>query len=282
MDTSRRVCDIQFSLIVNLASAHAMADQQLVRQLYASRRNWRKQKHNSDFIVASCANSLQQWATAPNCSLTTIRGGFEARHHLRDLAVNVIEEISSHNIPIAWALGGREGLTDNLEPQVTHVYETRRYTTTDVLKHIVSQILQQNHTLLNERSVGLNIARFQSATTEAQWFSLFGSVVEGMDAVYIIIDIDVLVSAAPTETIWPEAFVNIFQQIRVRNIRTMVKVAFLSARGARNASLLGSKGKYCVDLPKIKSGRIEKKIHSPKFKRRSQRQTNVLLKNGLG
>lgn len=276
LDTSRRVCDIQFSLIIGLVSASSLADPETVRQFYSLRRNRRRRRHDNGAILAPCLKSLQQWANAPECSVSTIRGSFEARHRLRDLAVNIIDEVSSHNIPVVWALQNtghstRNSTTDSLSP-----FETGQYTTRDVLKHLVSQLLQQNHTLLNERSMGLNIARFQSATTEKQWFDLLGSGLEGLCAVYIIIDVDVLASAVTTESIWPEAFVVLFNQLRERNIRTKVKVVFLNGGGTRNTPLLGSKGRYCVDLPKMKSGRIEKRFNIRKSRNKFQRQPKLL------
>jgi hypothetical protein len=276
MDTSRRVCDIQFSLVIALASASSLADPEIARQLYVSRRNRRRRRHDNDFIVAPCVDSLQQWATVPESSFTTIRGSFEARHQLRDLAVNIIDEVSSHNIPVVWALQDLEESTKNSASDSSSFTKKGQYTTKDVLKHIISQLLQQNHTLLNERSMGLNIARFQSAKTEKQWFNLLGPVLEGLNAVYIVIDVDVLASAVMMEHVWPEAFVAVFEQLRQRNVRTKVKVAFLSSGGTRNAPLLGTKGRYCVDLPKIKSGRIEKRFYTRKSRKRFQKQPKLL------
>lgn len=271
MDTSRRVCDIQFSLIVGIALVSPLGNPEVARQLYVSRRNRRRRRIENDHVVVSSVESLQQWANAQECSFTTIRGYFEARHHLRDLAVNMIDEVSSHNIPVVWALQCKEGPTAD---SASHLYTTK-----DVLKHIFSQLLQQNHTLLNEKSVGLNIARFQIATSEDQWFSLLGSVLEGLNTVYVVIDVEVLASAVLPEQVWPEAFVVLFDQLRLRNVSTKVKVAFLSSGGTQNESLLGSKGMYCVDVPKVKSGRIEKKLHNTKVRRRSGRQARLITNN---
>jgi hypothetical protein len=98
----------------------------------------------------------------------------------------------------------------------------------EVLKQLVLQVLYVNHSLLNEQSAALNASRFQSATTEADWFDLLGSVLEGLPQVYIVIDAEVMSRQFSSEISWPEAFLELFGKLKARCCKTIVKVVLLS------------------------------------------------------
>jgi hypothetical protein len=220
-----------------------LPDPEKSRQFYASRRN--RQRHCNNQVISSCIEKLQDWAEEQSSSVISLCGSFQTRHHTRDLAVDIIGEVAAHNMPVAWALQSRDAPSSD-------------YTTADVLKQIISQLLQHNHTMLNERSAALSAARFHSATTEKQFFGLLGSVLEGLNSVYIVIDVEVLVSALETESSWSEAFTILFEGLEQRNIKTNVKVAFVSFRANRRDHISGCDERHRIDLPRIKSGRIEK------------------------
>lgn len=84
-----------------------------------------------------------------------------------------------------------------------------------------------------------------SATTEAQWFALLASVLEGLPTVYLTIDVEVLGSSfaeSAANFSWPTVFLKLFQDLRARGIKTVVKVVLVSygspilARGIENRS----------------------------------------------
>lgn len=70
-----------------------------------------------------------------------------------------------------------------------------------------------------------------SATTEAQWFALLASVLEGLPAVYLIIDIEALGSSFAESAVdfsWATNLLSLFQEMGARGIKTLVKVVLVS------------------------------------------------------
>jgi hypothetical protein len=98
----------------------------------------------------------------------------------------------------------------------------------DVLKQLCLQVLQLNHSLLNEQSPILNAARFQSARTEFDWFELLGSVLEGLPQIYIVVDAEVLSKEFSSQISWPEAFLQLFKRLQETFCKTIVKVVLVS------------------------------------------------------
>ncbi|XTI82906.1 hypothetical protein V2W45_1464303 [Cenococcum geophilum] len=141
----------------------------------------------------------------------------------KTLEADVIDSISVTNNPVVWALNSGNNTTID-------------YTPIDVLKQIVSQALQQNHTLLNERSAALNAARFQSAVTENEWFSLVGSALEGLQTIYIVIDLEVIAHAISTDTSWSEAFLQLFDEFQARSVSKSQRRCQLRCQEAANVS----------------------------------------------
>jgi hypothetical protein len=147
-----------------------------------------------------------------------IQGSFRNRHLARDFAVDMIDLVYAAQIPVVWAL----------DP----TFDTQlRLTPMDVLKYITLQVLRLNHAMLNERAVTLSAAQFQSTTTETGWFSMLGSALEGLQQLYIIIDLELLTKSAASTQTWLEEFPRLFSELSARKVRTVVKVAFVSPMG---------------------------------------------------
>jgi hypothetical protein len=130
----------------------------------------------------------------------------------------------------------------------------------DIMKQLIFQILRLNQSILTERSISLSSARLQSATTEKQWFDILGSVIDGLDLVYIIIDIECLSSAmsdASENFSWVAAFRKLFEDLRTKKIDTVVKVLLVSY--LRPLTTLPPAGSDIVFLPKQSKVTAQKK-----------------------
>lgn len=258
------MCEVQFSQILSFIATSPLPGPELSRQFYTSRRNRRRRKNGSSGEIAALGNAVQlhEWALDRSSSMIAVRGSFSTRHTVRDFAADVIDSISVTNNPVVWALNSGNNTTID-------------YTPIDVLKQIVSQALQQNHTLLNERSAALNAARFQSAVTENEWFSLVGSALEGLQTIYIVIDLEVIAHAISTDTSWSEAFLQLFDEFRARNLRIRVKVLFVSSRGSQSCHLSGCERRNVLGIPRHRSPRVTKQTHSNQGRKRRQRLSDV-------
>jgi hypothetical protein len=154
----------------------------------------------------------------------------------------MIDLITKAAVPVIWAL---------------NIPQSRiEYSSKDVIKYLISQVLRQNHTLLNERSASLNAARYQSASTVEDWIDLLGTVLEGLPQAYLIIDLDVLQNSEGTVDSWTQLFQQLFEGLEVRGARTTLKVALLGSRTAHRSCLSELDQKQILQLPKTSIGKI--------------------------
>ena len=178
---------------------------------------------DSDFLASS--PKLQSWGNNHQSSQLIIASSFESRRVVRDFATNVIELIHAAKFPVVWALDTRGTIE-------------RAISTSDLLKYLISQILRQNQSLLNERSAALSAVRFQSARTVGDWLSLFGSILDGLPRLYLVLDVELLQQCLTSEaTTWPERFQELFLALAARGSQTAVKVVFLSTRSSHAKQL---------------------------------------------
>jgi hypothetical protein len=145
-----------------------------------------------------------------------VKGSCLTRIETKDFATDLVALLRGIRIQVVWSLSAKAQGTLGWRSPV------------DVLKQLVLQILQLNHSLLNEQSPILNAARFQSARTECDWFQLLGSALEGLPQIYIVIDTEVLSKEFSSEISWPEAFLQLFKRLQGKFCKTIVKVVLVS------------------------------------------------------
>ncbi|KAF4451241.1 hypothetical protein FALBO_16362 [Fusarium albosuccineum] len=220
IDTNRKISEVQFSQILTFMSDSVLPDPVTLRQCYASRRNRRRRIDAGKSQLLLDSNQLQEWGARTESSQLLVQGCFRSRHFTRDFAIDMIDLIVNAGVPIVWALD------PDRQPGTT-------FTSMDVLKYISSQVLKLNHTMLNERSASLNAARFQSISTEAEWFSLLGAVLDGLQQIYLVIDLELLNGTVTPDVSWLTEFPRLFESLAGRNIRTVVKVAFINPLGTQ-------------------------------------------------
>ncbi|KAK8240491.1 hypothetical protein HDK90DRAFT_479884 [Phyllosticta capitalensis] len=216
IDTSERVCDIQLSQIMAFtASSSSNSDQ--ARLYYASTRNLRRRRKGIEPSIFQNSKNLKSWGSSPESSIIHVVGSFQVRHVARDFAADMIDLVSEAKIPVVWALQQQGRAPDE-------------YTAVDVLKGLVSQVLTQNETLLNEKSASICATKFQSARTESEWFSLLGHALNGLKDVCFIIDIEAMGLRDADQPSWTDAFHALFLALRTHNVPTKVKVVLVSYR----------------------------------------------------
>ncbi|KAK4185573.1 hypothetical protein QBC35DRAFT_534028 [Podospora australis] len=140
----------------------------------------------------------------------------------------------------------------------------RPITPADVLKYLTSQVLKQNHRMLNERSMSLNAARYQSATTEKEWFTLLASALDGgLSQIYVVIDLDIVARSGASIVGWLSEFARLYQVLRDRGTKTVVRTAFISP--GRRSELME------VEIAKVKIGKEQNLAHVSTFDARKFR-----------
>jgi hypothetical protein len=212
LDTNRRVCEIQFSQIMTFMEVISMPSPRDARiRLQATRKMRRRVKSLTTLRQPIWSSpALQDWADAKESATINICGSYATKTPARDFAIDAIDFIEESQVPIIWALNvdGQQCATVSL---------------TEVLKHLILQVLQINHTMLTEQSLALNAAQFQSATTLADWIKIFAAVLRGIPHVYIVIDAEV--TKDQYEAQWPQVFELLFDELKKQRIDSVVKCA---------------------------------------------------------
>ncbi|KAK8250827.1 hypothetical protein HDK77DRAFT_439436, partial [Phyllosticta capitalensis] len=214
IDTSERVCDIQLSQIMAFTASSSNNPDQ-ARLYYASMRSLRRRRKGIEPSIFQHSKNLKSWGSSPESSIIHVVGSFQVRHVARDFAADMIDLVSEAKIPVVWALQQQGKATDE-------------YTAVDVLKGLVSQVLTQNQTLLNEKSASICATKFQSARTESEWFSLLGHALNGLKDVCFVIDIEAMGLRDADQPSWADAFDALFQALRTHSVPTKVKVVLVS------------------------------------------------------
>lgn len=236
-------------MLMSFMSASPLATPELSMNYFMVRRNRNRRRGLDHSSYFQDAPQLRVWESQSESSQIAVYGGHDTRQAIRDFAVDAIELIKEAQIPVIWALDMPHSKT--------------QYTAVDVIKYLVSQVLRMNHRLLDERSAALNAARFQSATTVAEWLSILGCVLEGLPQAYFIIDLGLLQKEMGVDLAWSELFEKFFEALKERGTRTIIKVAFLGTRSSHRGQLGEFDQGRILQLPgKRRSGRVTKSTSS--------------------
>lgn len=246
MSTNRRVCEIQFSQILAFTADTSLCSPPVGLQEYEAMRNRRRRLGTSGKQLQNDSR-LQSWASSNISSVIVVNGAFRNRYEARDFCANAIGLVRTAGIPVIWALNSK--FTD------TH----KDLLILDVLKQLVLQALQINQTILTEQSIALAAHRFQSATTEQEWFNLLGSVLDGFPLIYIIIDVEVLGRRDNEELSWPSIFLEVFREMKRRGSSSVVAVALVSYGTTLVAASPSSDNHGVIHLTRKRAGPKSKK-----------------------
>ncbi|KAL1384178.1 hypothetical protein HDK64DRAFT_317591 [Phyllosticta capitalensis] len=217
LDTNKRVCDIQLSQIMAFTASSSSISPDQARLFYASMRNLRRRRNGLEASIFQNSRQLKSWGSSPESSIIHIVGSFQVRHVARDFAADMIDLVRETTIPVVWALQQQGKASEDC-------------IAVDVLKGLVSQVLTQNQTLLNEKSASICATKFQSARTESEWFSLLGHALNGLKDVCFVIDIEAMGLRDANQPSWTDAFHALFLALRTHNVPTKVKVVLVSYR----------------------------------------------------
>ncbi len=157
------------------------------------------------------------WKATPVSSLTMVRGTTYNRFEIRNFCVKSIYLLQKALMPAVWVLKKTD----------SRYQET--YSPVDLIKALVSQVMQINVGIQHESNLALSCAKFRAAENEGEWFELLGSVLAGLSQIYIIIDLELFcLRDQQSRQRWPSAFMHVFEKMSQRGIKTVVKVVLVS------------------------------------------------------
>ena len=162
---------------------------------------------------------IQTWKSTPVSSLIMIRGTFKNRFQVKDFCTNMIELLRNAQIPTIWIL-------QTMGPEADE-----EVSTIDLLKNMILQAFRFTYGANPDSTLPNHLKLIISAESEDEWFYLLSSMLGGLPQVYIIIDIEVLSSSCASlmkDFSWPSAFLNLFERLKARGFKTVIKVVLVS------------------------------------------------------
>jgi hypothetical protein len=218
INTNQRLYDLQLSQILAFTSTTSLISPEASLRFCKAMRKKRRSYLRPGPEIQRCAGPLETWASVKASSLIIIQGDLNTRDTTKDIATDVIDLVLKAKIPVIWALNSHK------------LSEFRESIAIEILKQFVSQALQINTALHDERSASLTAARFQRARTEEEWFDLLGSVIAGLPRLFIIVDVEIFGPQSEDALVWPVAFLLLFQKLALRKVDTRLKVVLASYR----------------------------------------------------
>ncbi|KAJ9605959.1 hypothetical protein H2200_009808 [Cladophialophora chaetospira] len=222
VDTNQRLSDLQFSQIVASLAAVPIWDPFKAYQYHYSMRQRRIHSTAVRSIPDSFWQSpkLRRWCSTNESTLSIITGNFNARFIMRNLCVDVIQQLRDANVPVLLAM--RVPQENDTPAQISSI---------DLLKYLVRQAIQISHKFQTEKSMALRCGTFHDASTETEWFQVLeGTLADMGGQVYIVIDLGILDSKFKPldEFSLPTAFEHFFITLLARGLSTKVKVLLVS------------------------------------------------------
>lgn len=221
LDTNMRLSDLQFSQIMGALEIRMWEPNTMYEHHHALRRQ--RLRNGSGAAISNDfwrSAKIRHWSTAPESTLAIVSSNFETRFVMRDLCVDIVEQLQQMSTPYVLAMK---------IPHAPGVPTT--LSTNELLRYVVKQAVSLAKRYQSEKSMALSCAKFHDATTGIDWFRLLSSVLEVFhDSVYIIIDLNILErSASHLQTFsWTSAFTSYFADLVARGSSARIKVLFVS------------------------------------------------------
>ncbi|KAK3312173.1 hypothetical protein B0H66DRAFT_395086 [Apodospora peruviana] len=223
LNTHTMLSDLQFSqILTHLSNIPLEApDKTLQSALFHRNRYSRSRGPKNQMAEFWRTPRFRNWGAANSSSLIMIQGTFALRVEIKGFLVSMVECVQNADAPILWAL--------NPTPQ-QKTTPNSKVSVIDILKYLTAQALQLRKSV-PEGTARAACARFQTATTEAEWVELLASSLAGQRQVYIVVDVELLSTDMDGRPSLPSVFWLLFnrlQQAMEGGAAPVIKVALAS------------------------------------------------------
>jgi hypothetical protein len=172
-DQKARICDIQFSRILDVLSASRSPEDvlQTCQSIARRRHSWRSPGRESAIFI----QRLGDWVSMSGSSMFVVETGPRAEARTKDLAVEVTGLLKSTDYAVFWHLS---------EPTMMQ----HACTLDNILKYLIYQALRHDSTIVSEDPTLGNIASFQTEHSLAEWLSLTCLIFSKIPKCFVIIE----------------------------------------------------------------------------------------------
>jgi hypothetical protein len=222
LDTNHKLSDLQFSQMMSFVSDSNMPDptQSFQHGLFMCKRLRSQGKIGIPSSFWHSPN-LMKFSTSGHSDLVIIKGIFQLRQAVRNVAVTVTEELRRANVAVLWAVKIEMGKEQNHRPLPK-----------DILKSLVAQALRLTQSGQSEKSMALNCARLHTADSDMEWIGILVSVLAGLNqTVYLALDLEIfrdglLIDSHTTRVL--SMFTSLINELSSRASSTKVKIIFFT------------------------------------------------------
>lgn len=232
IDTNYRLSDLQFHRIAATLEISIPNPKKTYEHHYSLRRQ--RLRNGAGLSVSNNfwqSPKMRNWSSTQESGLSIISANFQSRFIMRDLCIDIIEQLKEAQVPYLLAMK---------VPQPDGTAAT--VSASDLLRYLVKQAITIRKESQSEKSMALSCAMFNDASTEMEWFRLLEAVLADLDGiVYIVVDLELLNKNADdsNDFSWTSAFEYFFASLATRKVSTKIKVLFVSY-GAHHFQLSAS------------------------------------------
>ncbi|KAK6512579.1 hypothetical protein TWF481_001463 [Arthrobotrys musiformis] len=213
-EISPGIRDLQISAALDFVSKtrHIEPEASLRYCRYLSNR---RSEPNRYVVDVQLLSTLGLWISGNNSSTLVIKGtSLRLPAQCRDFGADLINCAKGPTVPLIWAL------------EVAHGDDRERISSAvDLVKYLVFQILKLNSNTIPRN---INATIFRTASTETEWFNLLTAIISTLPRLIIVVDATLIGERFPDDISWIDAFSKVFQDLRMRDVPTIVKVVLLN------------------------------------------------------
>lgn len=208
----------------------------------------RRRCRSHDFVW----RDLGPWAAQSQSSIAMIEGAQQSRDWVEEIAIEATQLVETKSMPVAWAL--------NILPEPGDGEEPRRYTAQDIVAQFCLQFLRQNQRRHRQHMLQKCFRISQEANTEVEWFEVFASCIEGLDEVYLILDLDVMDRGTHSTVPWPALFDSMSKTFDTSDAPCVVKAILFTC--AIDLSFRDLSGTKVIKLPRSHNQNLRRGDHT--------------------
>jgi len=210
-----RICDIQFSKILDVLTPKRCPEEMLQRAQSLAKRGRSLSAPIKD--SASLLRSLGCWVSGEGSSLFVVRVGPRAEAKAKEFAANVIDLLRPTPYGVIWSLSQLRSHNSTASMK-------------DLLKSLIFQALRYDRSLLSNHLDQMNIAKFRADHTEPEWACLLSMIFSKLSKCFIVIETEDLFQTHRHDIEWARSFLRLFQGLvdHAESSGSMLKVLVVS------------------------------------------------------
>lgn len=222
VDTTQRLSDLQFSQMMAFASNENVPDPSESFRYGVLVRNKRRKQGIVD-VSSNFWHSpvLQRFSNSTSSDLILVKGAFQLRQAVKDVAVTITEALRQKNAIVLWAMKIDTGHEQARQPS-----------SKDILKSLVAQAMRHSQRTQTDKSMTINCTRMMTAYSEMDWIQILASALAGLSqTIYLALDLamfrdGLVLDIDMTQVV--SMFTTLIGELKARGPKTQVKIMLFS------------------------------------------------------